>query len=1371
MNPDAPTAVLNTAGSQRDRWRPALGPGYARPDDRSLPELIDFAARFGRLINYFDLENTVHGDWSAFFAHDPVLVLASIARTDVARMERELTTLARTIREERTEERRRALFDRLFESALELPRRIDRWLDAMDARDDSPTARLVHARIAADIRDTLGDALRRIRAWDAVRPASHGRDYASFGPYWSLHAVQADQVVGSAGADLERVDGAAPSHILGAWQPMADAVARWAVDAPGLIAAILDEDNGRHRPHVALFVAFVHLLAIAQESINEFSTRRADFYFRRVLRDANLGAEPDSVYVAFDAAASPAPMSVAIPAHTRLLAGTDAQGRQRTFVSCDDLTVTDATLAMVRTVRRVTGPLLPGAPGQVVERIVSQQLTRDEANAAGFATFGQADDEPAAIGFAVATPVLWLRAGRRSVGIEIRCAPGPLAGNEVLNRLSAATGLDNDQILRTLLEGAFALSVSTRTGWLPVDAYAVDLLPGRGNPGFALRFTLGADEPPVAPFPESPLALERPAVRVHLRQQRVALAEGRVTLGVYPLSVLAGLTIAAVDVRVQVEGLVPASVEISLGLVDTTKPFPVFGAVPAVGSYLRLREPELFVKDPSALALRIRWFALPADETGFHGYYRGYVIGPNGLPQEGLFDNQVFRAAVMVEGSGVPGRVGPAGGSEHHLFCTVAGSTGPIPDPDRQLSNQTLFAELPIPSTQAVGNAGETQGSIRLELIAPSYAFGNSLYAQNVLHAATPVGTDAACEASCQAEYAFLLQAARSLESVLPPLSQTGIRGRVVEASRAFRGLRTRAEAVASNKTATLDRLADVAHESLAACLADWQGLLAPQEVNALQAQLAECRRGAALDRLSACAVLRARLQAAAAEVGADAASPRLERCDLALLAGSWVWDSDAGYADDSEWSYRRTVRTNLTKCILELRARHDSAVKACKDRCLHGEQRQVRPNPPYLPQAEALSFDYSASGPATVFAHLLPFDGHRQVDPDGPDVPALLPAFAYAGNLYLGFSRLDGPRTLPLYLRMGQARGVEPPAISWACLTANRWLSLPSPSGADGTRGLQTSGIVTLSLPPSQDLCASTVLPGGLRWIRAALVERPADVPRVLAIYAQAVRATRQAAGDEAGGADLALPPRTITALAKPVKGIGGVTQPAASFGGRAAESDRAFSVRMSERLRHKNRAIVAWDYERLVLECFPTVWKVRTLPARARRIGEQEGGAGAVRVIVVPGPTSPEVVDPTAPTSSADTLASIAQVLQQAAGPFVRVQVLNPIFVRMRVTATVRWRDREDPRMLADRLSGEIRTYLSPWPSEVRGDRAVSEPELAEFIQSRSYVDLVTAIAVGYDPAEPLASEPECCFLTTAAVHEIRAEAAVAASVQEGY
>ena len=35
----------------------------------------------------------------------------------------------------------------------------------------------------------------------------------------------------------------------------------------------------------------------------------------------------------------------------------------------------------------------------------------------------------------------------------------------------------------------------------------------------------------------------------------------------------------------------------------------------------------------------------------------------------------------------------------------------------------------------------------------------------------------------------------------------------------------------------------------------------------------------------------------------------------------------------------------------------------------------------------------------------------------------------------------------------------------------------------------------------------------------------------------------------------------------------------------------------RISERLRHKNRAITSWDYEQIILENFPEVFKVKCL------------------------------------------------------------------------------------------------------------------------------------------------------------------------------
>ncbi len=54
---------------------------------------------------------------------------------------------------------------------------------------------------------------------------------------------------------------------------------------------------------------------------------------------------------------------------------------------------------------------------------------------------------------------------------------------------------------------------------------------------------------------------------------------------------------------------------------------------------------------------------------------------------------------------------------------------------------------------------------------------------------------------------------------------------------------------------------------------------------------------------------------------------------------------------------------------------------------------------------------------------------------------------------------------------------------------------------------------------------------------------------------------------------------------------------QPFQSFDGKHAEVGKEFYTRVSERLRHKGRAITAWDYEHLVLDRFPGIYKVKCI------------------------------------------------------------------------------------------------------------------------------------------------------------------------------
>jgi hypothetical protein len=383
-----------------------------------------------------------------------------------------------------------------------------------------------------------------------------------------------------------------------------------------------------------------------------------------------------------------------------------------------------------------------------------------------------------------------------------------------------------------------------------------------------------------------------------------------------------------------------------------------------------------------------------------------------------------------------------------------------------------------------------------------------------------------------------------------------------------------------------------------------------------------------------------------------------------------------------------------------------------------------------------------------------------------------MIPQFANAGSLLLGLTGLITPQTLRLHARFGaaDARAHDAPDVSWEYLQGDRWLRMATPHAeADTTEGLRTSGTISLSIPAIAPE-PGTTLGMECQWLRAAVRERADAFPALTRLMLHAVRAVRRV---EEPGADLdtPLPPHRITNLLRPLKGIRGASQPGASFGGRAPESDRAFQTRVSERLRHKGRAVVGWDYERLVLERFPMISQARTLPARRRKVGESGVGPGHVRVVVVAGPSCPEVDDPAAPLASRDRLAGIESALRAVAAPGLVIHVSNPAFVRVRVTATVQWREGLDPREGAERLGAGLDAYLSPWQDGIREPSDWSEAAIAQFVRTRAEVAALLSIAFQYIPDDDRTTDPDLVMVVSAGRHVIDAGVPAEMATADGY
>lgn len=1397
MDPLARKIVVNGAPSQYDRRRAALAPGYAPVDGRSFSDLLAFAGPFGSLVRFYDLEDRPDGNWSAFFLADPVMVLAAVQALDAGAMESGFTALERRVRAAKSFDAKFPLLRAAFEDVLGLAVRVDSWLRATQQGLADAVLQQLHDLLRAAVDSELRRALRGLKAYDEGAGLARaldrpiGLEYAGFLPLWELGGVSPDGSIYRGGSRAARVDGALP-HVAALLHDFLDSLRDLVPFAAAALPPLLA--SGEEKPHLALYTAFARLFAHAQRQVNTFSERYGRFYSRDVLRGRERGPIPDRTYLTFTLAGDEDVADAAVPSGTLFVAGQDAAGEDILYASDRALRVTAAALAQVRMVRLLRGPLFEpipvgGAaarPPRVLREVLSSTVDLDAAAGAGddpppgFATFGGAAPglngpqatRRATLGFAVASPYLLLSGGQRRLTLGVRFEAAHLA--ERLQALADATGLRPEDAFLGVLDGAFTLDLSTAEGWLRVEGYTATLPPRKAEAGapaapwweFGLQVTLPPAAPPIAPLGADVAAAPdadpdqganpapgQPTLKAYLLQQPVTLSGPRGTVLVQPLSLLGDMDVGSVAIETDVTGLTNLALQNTDGAVDTSAPFAVFGAQPVVGSSLQIRHAELFAKTPRSLRIRIRWFNLPQDETGFKGYYRDYVIGPDGKKQPDLFDDTTFHGALGVVGHGTwtieaPGECPsePKQDVDVALFRTAdAKGCCVAPTPDGKLCPATDLTEFRVCPRPLPPYYSPDQSAIQLTLSRPGYGFGNDLYTLNVLKAVVDELPDGGqCQQTCEQEWAIFNETAQCISKSLDACSD-----------------------------APDDKYIACVREGVAQCSLD----LLEATVTRFLACLWKC--GLHMDasvRESLAARARASLQV---EPGEGARALREVLSDARGLAGvDWTcWERCLFLCFKMVQGFLRIERCifgppasvrELVTCLADdvswFEATYNEGLQACIEDCARVKKDVRYPNAPYLPQAESVQVDYAAActlgaDGAGAFFHLLPFGGF-EARPLSVPPPPLLPRYADDGHLYLGLTSPLAAQTLTLLFRMAGAEeeggGASLPPVAWSGLLGNDWQPIgPARVLSDTTRGLRGTGIVSLALPA---LATGTVLPAGAAWLRASAPACAGGFPATLQVLPHAVTATWRDPGSGAGE-HLArpLPAHSITSSLDPLPDVGSIDQPAPSFGGRAPEDAQEFEVRLGERLRHKDRAVAGWDHERLVLERFPNVWKVQALAARDTRKG---GVPGAVLVVVVPGEDAAEALDPTTPRAPAELLDAVRSYLEGRASGFARIQVVNPVYVHIQVDAEVVFTDDAARGGAARRLDEDLVRYLSPWfydaARAARGGRYASEPEIAAFVQSRPYVEAVLRIGFHYSP-EPDGLDSDWYFLTSAARHRI--------------
>jgi Baseplate J-like protein len=420
--------------------------------------------------------------------------------------------------------------------------------------------------------------------------------------------------------------------------------------------------------------------------------------------------------------------------------------------------------------------------------------------------------------------------------------------------------------------------------------------------------------------------------------------------------------------------------------------------------------------------------------------------------------------------------------------------------------------------------------------------------------------------------------------------------------------------------------------------------------------------------------------------------------------------------------------------------------------------------NEPYTPTIQNISLSYQAHSdtvnissnslddfvnPDLDFFHITYFGQMREHGYQRQQIEAqikagisttvpLLPTYNNAGELLIGLSQLNPGNSVSVLFQVAEGSAnpdLPSEDLYWFVLCDNYWKQLSRAEVVlDTTNQLLASGIIQFVIPP-EATAHNTILPSSLIWIKAAIKIQPTIPDNVTAVCqlidvaANAVEVQFVDGNNDRKHLLTALKPNKITKLKNGLSAIKAVKQPYASFGGSAVETDKTFSTRVSERLRHKNRCLTAWDYERIILEAFPKVHQVKCIPHAKENSWL---APGHILIVVIPDLKNKNVANPLAPKVDADTISRINTYVQKRAGMQVNIKVKNPNYQKIKVDFKVEFYLGYEFNYYKTLLEEAIIEFLSPWAYQ--GDRHLSfggkiyKSVLLDFVEDLPYVDYVT-------------------------------------------
>jgi hypothetical protein len=712
-----------------------LNPQNFQIDDREILDFILFVKEYSKKVSYYNKKNKIDGTWFDLLKSDETFLIAEISKFNILNFSALRVHLIKKYDEAFSIEGKKLVFYEFFNSTLDLFSQINEWyLDALK-NNLTQQSSLIETELetaiqeklsllAKDFIDITGDFIKKQIVDQAVLAK-----FEVFNSIWKLNFSATSDNSDETLFDENDLNFAFKKLTL-IFNPAYEIVYNLVSKSKSLFSKSLNQ-NDNHKAHIGLIFSFLELFKHSLIDLNTFTQKHLDLYFKEVLKLSHLDASPTKIFASFEIDENIDFINV--QPNTVLKVGQMENGADVLFHIDENIELNNIPLTHISTFFLSENKLFDHQSRfNLISGLYSKVHASDQdevnffnSDKTAFSSLGEEqiflsseemNMDRATIGFMLSSPVLQLSKSDRTIDIDFKFTIDSIKYlSDLIIDIAQNKDTSEEVVFDEIFSNAFQIEYTAEEAWTHISNYKV-ISPTDWSTGIIrISFTLDKTYPDIISYDSQSHQLqitsEFPVLKFILNQDSFY----------NPYSFLNSMEVHQIDLNVKVENLKKMNCYVNSEEVDVQSEFEIFGVAPKKGSNLVLGTEELFNKKIHQLSIGWDYKNLNSLDQTLASYYKEYNLG---------IQNDTFKVKISALSN-----FEYSTSSKSELVYDLFDQTE-----EGALRHDKNFNQVDVDSLaikpnyklkssnfEEFSNDIET-GYLKIELVAPNFAFGANLY-------------------------------------------------------------------------------------------------------------------------------------------------------------------------------------------------------------------------------------------------------------------------------------------------------------------------------------------------------------------------------------------------------------------------------------------------------------------------------------------------------------------------------------------------------------------------------------------------------------------------------------------------------------------